>query len=87
MFSSEEDVRPVGLLNGVVRYAERRTTMLTGQEFVVVRVRTAGFEADVCVPGGVAVPLPGVVLSADVFLTGSVEMEFPVARRRWFSRR
>ncbi|ONI76559.1 hypothetical protein BWI15_04430 [Kribbella sp. ALI-6-A] len=85
--SSEEGLRPVGLLNGVVRYAERRTTMLTGQEFVVVRVRSAGFEVDVCLPGGVDVPLPGVVLSADVFLTGSVEMVLPVARRRWFLRR
>ncbi|WP_432948136.1 hypothetical protein ACQPXM_12885 [Kribbella sp. CA-253562] len=81
------DVQPLALLNGVVPSAERRTTMLTGQEFVVARVRTAGFEADVCLPGGVAVPVPGVVLSAEVFLTGSVEVEFPVGRRRWFSRR
>jgi hypothetical protein len=87
MFGTGDDVQPLALLNGVVRYAERRTTMLTGQDFVVARVRTAGFEADVCLPGGVAVPVPGSVVSADVFLGGSVEVVLPMARRRWFSRR
>ncbi|MGC4943365.1 hypothetical protein [Kribbella sp. DT2] len=86
MFGSGGKAEPAALLNGVVRYAERRTTMLTGQDFVVARVRSAGFEADVCLPPTVTVPLPGAVVSADVFLTGSLEIPLPAPRRRWFSR-
>jgi hypothetical protein len=87
MFGTGDEVQPVALLNGTVRYAERRTTMLTGQDFVVARVRTAGFEADVCLPSGTAVPLPGVVVSTEAFLTGSLDITFPAPRRKWFNRR
>ncbi|MEV6287372.1 hypothetical protein [Kribbella sp. NPDC051770] len=85
MFGGE--VQPLAAVNGRVRYAERRTTMLTGQDFVVARVVTAGFEADVCFPAEVAAPLPGAIVSANVFLTGSFELEVPEPRRRWFKRR
>ncbi len=87
MFGTGDEIQPLALLNGTVRYAERRTTMLTGQDFVVARVRTAGFEADVCLPAGTTVPLPGAVVSTDAFLTGSLEIDLPTHRRRWFSRR
>lgn len=81
-----DDVQPLALLNGTVRYAERRTTMLTGQDFVVARLQTAGFQADLCLPATTPIPLPGAVVSTTAFLTGSLDITFAQPRRRWFSR-
>ncbi|GAB2577105.1 hypothetical protein [Kribbella endophytica] len=83
---STDDVQPLALLNGTVRYAERRTTMLTGQDFVVARLQTAGFQADLCLPATTPVPLPGTVVTTTAFLTGSLDITFAQPRRKWFSR-
>ncbi len=85
MFGTD-DLQPVALLNGTIRYAERRTTVLTGQDFVVARIQTAGFEADLCLPADTPVPLPSTVVTTTAFLTGSLDLDFPTPRRRWFSR-
>jgi hypothetical protein len=87
MFASDDGLQPLALLNGTVRYAERRTTMLTSQDFVVARIQTAGFQTDLCLPATVAVPLPGTVVAAEVFLTGSLDIPFPPPRHKWFPRR
>ncbi|GAB3829585.1 hypothetical protein [Kribbella italica] len=86
LFGADNETEPLALLNGTIRYAERRTTMLTGQDFVVARAHTAAFEADICLPADHPVPLPGTVISTNAFLTGSLEADLPTPRRRWFSR-
>jgi hypothetical protein len=93
MFGPEEDANATAWLAGTVLRAERRTVRLTQQEFVVARVRTVGFEADVCLPGGqIGVPEPGNVIAGEVFLVGSLQIDVREfsnrqPKRRWFSRR
>jgi len=61
-------------LNGTVLGARRRTVAATGRQFVTARVRTAGFEVDVCLPGDAvaALPRPGSILAGTVFLVASL---------------
>lgn len=61
-------------LNGTVLAARRRTVAATGRQFVTSRVRTAGFEVDLCLPGGdvTALPRPGSILAGTVFLVASL---------------
>lgn len=62
---------------GTVLAAERRAVAVTGQSFVVARVRCIGFEADLCLPAPAdgAVPEPGNVIAGDVFAVGSLRVE------------
>ncbi len=91
LFSVDADPGAHARLNGTVLRAERRTTQATGQSFVVARVRTVGFEADVCLPNQPSVPEPGNVVAGTVFLTVSIPDLIPAAdrpkRSRWPWRR
>ena len=61
-------------LAGTVLAAERRTVTVSGQGFIVVRVRTAGFELDMCMAASEhQPPEPGSVVSGTVFLVGSLD--------------
>lgn len=75
-------------LSGTVLEADVRTVGLTGQRFVHAEVRTVGFNAHVCMPHveGVAVPVPGNVISGVVFLAGVLPRSAAVeiARRKRF---
>lgn len=87
LFRGPQDAEPYALLNGVVLAAERRTVTATGQEFIAARIRSAGFEADVCLPGTQPVPDPGDVLAGTAFLVASLRFDPPPARsRRWWRR-
>ena len=68
-----------GRLHGTVLRSEERTVAETGQQFVWVVVKTAGFEANVCVPAGAldAPPEPGTLLGGTVYLAGSVPSLLP----------
>lgn len=61
-------------LAGTVLHAERRTVARTGQEFTIARVRTAGFEADVCLAASEhpAPPAPRSIISGLVVLVVSM---------------
>jgi hypothetical protein len=90
VFADPDDAGAMARLNGVVIGASRRTTALTGQSFTVARVRTAGFEVDVCLSAEEhpEVPRPGQVLGGEVFLVGSAPaIAAPTPRTRWWRRR
>jgi hypothetical protein len=75
-----------GRLHGTVLHAERHTVALTGQDFIAARVRTAGFEADVCLAAAdhPTIPTPGQVIGGTVFLVASLEHLTSVRTRpRW----
>jgi len=75
---------------GVVRHAERRTVHETGQSFITVATRTAGFDATVCLSGTefATTPEPGQVIAGDVFVVGSVPaLEESNPRSSWWRRR
>jgi hypothetical protein len=83
---SPEDPHAHARLHGTVLRAERHTVAHTGQDFISARVRTVGFEADVCLPGSEhpTVPAPGHILGGTVFLAASMEQLRPVRNRpRW----
>lgn len=85
LFGEASDSSAHALLNGVVRSAERRTTSLTGQAFILARVSTAGFEADLCLPDQAEVPQSGAIIAGTVFLVGSIPELVPdlPKKRRW----
>lgn len=76
VFGEPADATAHARLAGVVLHASRRTTALTGQAFTVARVRTAGFESDVCLAADAhpQVPEPGAVVSGTVFLVGDLPL-------------
>ena len=73
MFGNARDARPIAQVNGVIVDADERPNSVTGLRFVRARVRSAGFEADVCAPVG-EMPLPerGQVLAGTVYVVGSL---------------
>src|SRR3954464_7036337 len=58
VFGEPARAQPYARLDGTVLHAQRKTVVVTGQEFVAARVRTAGFGVDVCLPADGARPLP-----------------------------
>lgn len=70
-------------LSGVVLKAGHRTCTLTGQGFSVATVRSAGFEADLCLSDAEhpVTPEPGNIISGTVFLVATVEAEGLAHRR------
>lgn len=71
-------------LYGTVLHAEQRTTTLTSQHFTAARVRSAGFELDMCLPATTPTPQPGNIIGGDVFLVASlpVPAKTPATRTR-----
>ena len=59
--------------------AERHVCALTGQPFTVAAVRTAGFEADLCLPGSEhpGLPAPGNIISGTVVLSAAFDAPLP----------
>jgi hypothetical protein len=72
VFGPPEQAEAYARLHGTVLEAQRRTNALTGQSFIAARVRTAGFEVDLCLPGNAQVPQPGNVVGGTVFLVASL---------------
>ncbi|MBB5870114.1 hypothetical protein F4553_003493 [Allocatelliglobosispora scoriae] len=89
MFGSPDQAQAHARLNGTVLGASLRTVTATGQSFIVARVRTAGFEADLCMPAvaGAGVPEAGNVIGGEVFLAASmpsvVGPSGPTGKRSW----
>jgi hypothetical protein len=68
----QADGEPYARLNGVVLSAERRTVAATGGEFSVARVRTVGFQADLCLPPELPTPEAGNVIAGTVYLVADL---------------
>lgn len=89
LFGSGADPEPTAFLAGVVLGAETRTHGATGQDFHVLRVRTVGFEATVCLPGSAhpVVPEPGNVVAGSCYLVVDAPslwtVEPPRRKKRW----
>lgn len=62
-------------LSGTILTAKRSTCALTGQPFTIASVRTAGFEADLCLAGSEhpSLPAPGNIISGTVFLSAAID--------------
>jgi hypothetical protein len=91
VFNPGPEAAATALLNGVVLRSDRRINSISGHAFVVARVRTAGFEADVCLRGAEHPNAlePGQIVSGRVFLTASLATfsdspSAPASRRRWW---
>jgi hypothetical protein len=74
VFGPPEQAQAYARLHGTVLHAERRTVAATGQLFIVARVRTVGFEADLCLPATAVgpIPQPGNIIGGEVFLVASM---------------
>jgi hypothetical protein len=74
VFQTAEHAEATARLSGVVLRSDRRVNAITDQPFVVARVRTVGFETDVCMSGveWTDALSPGNVVSGRVFLAGSL---------------
>jgi hypothetical protein len=74
VFQQGETAEATARLNGVVLRSDRRVNSVTGQAFVVARVRTVGFEVELCLPGAehVAELRGGQIVAGRVFLTASL---------------
>ncbi|MGE5830557.1 MAG: hypothetical protein ACM30G_19645 [Micromonosporaceae bacterium] len=72
VFGAAEDAQAYARLIGTVQHARRLRVDATGQDFLSARVRTAGFEVDLCLPPGEHNLQPGNVIGGTVFLVGSL---------------
>lgn len=72
-FGPADQAEAYARLHGTVLQAQRRTVAATGQSFIVARVRTVGFDVDLCLPAaGVELPQPGNIVGGQVFLVASI---------------
>lgn len=86
VFGPPENSEPYARLSGTVLQADRRVASVTGQSFVTARVRTVGFETDLCLPATDQIPRPGNIISGTVFLTTSMPdlaRDFVLPRHSW----
>lgn len=76
LFGPPTEATPYARLNGVVLRSRTCRNSLTGTPFHVARVRTAGFEADVClaVDEHPDAPPPGAVVAGTVYLVVALEL-------------
>ena len=65
-------------LSGTILDATRHVCALTGQSFTVAAVRTAGFEADLCLAASEHpdIPVPGNIISGTVFLSAAIDAPY-----------
>jgi hypothetical protein len=75
LFAAASQARAYARLAGTVLHAERRTVTLTSQDFTVARVRTAGFDTDLCLAAAdhPAIPEPGSIIAGTVFLVAALD--------------
>ena len=75
VFADPAQAGPRARLSGTVLDAARHICALTGQPFIVAAVRTAGFEAALCLAAGdhPEVPVPGNIISGTVVLSAAVD--------------
>ena len=83
VFGSPEQADPHARFAGTVTRAEKRTVVQTGQAFVAARVRTVGFELDLCMPFAGTEVKAGSIIEGTAFLVGSVAEPAVPPRRRW----
>lgn len=92
LFSTDpEAAEPTAFLAGTVLAAETHTHAVSGQAFHVVRVRTAGFEATVCLAGAEhpTAPVAGNVVAGSCYLVVDVPTLWhvePPRRKKRFGR-
>lgn len=74
VFAEPHDVDAYARVNGTVLGASTRTVERTGQSFHAVRVRTVGFDLEICLSVGEHPDLPrtGQVVGGSVLLVGSI---------------
>ncbi len=74
VFLEPAQARAFALMSGTVLSAERRTVVQTGQQILVVALRTAGFDLTMCLEGAAHAGLPpvGSVISGTVFMVASL---------------
>jgi len=85
VFGPADQAEAYARLHGTVLDAQERTVAATGQRFVAARVRTAGFDLDLCHPAW-RVPQAGNIIGGTVFLVASLPLATgagPAARRSW----
>lgn len=91
-FAAPSDAHGGARLAGVVVACSTHTVAATGQSFHAARVRTTGFEVDLCLPATdhPEAPAVGAVVSGNVFLVASMPELWSVTeeprKRRWFAR-
>ncbi len=75
VFGDPAQARPSARLSGTVFAAGQHVCALTGQPFTVAAVRTAGFEADLCLAASEHpdVPAPGNIISGTVCLAAAID--------------
>jgi hypothetical protein len=63
-------------------HAGRHACALTGQSFTVAAVRTAGFQADLCLAASEHpdLPAPGSIISGTVYLSAAIDASLPDGR-------
>ena len=83
VFGDASEARPDARLNGTVLRSRTCRNSLTGGTFHVARVRTAGFEADVCLASSEhqEPPPPGAIVAGTVYLVAALE-SLPAATPR-----
>ena len=74
VYAEPHDIDAYARVNGTVLGASTRTVERTGQSFHAVRVRTAGFDMEICIPASVHPELPrtGQVIAGMAFMVGSL---------------
>ena len=89
VFAEPHDIDAYARVNGTVLGASTRTVERTGQSFHAVRVRTAGFDMEMCIPTAVHPELPrtGQVIAAMAFMVGSLGASTPRPKRLHMPRR
>ena len=89
VFAEAEAADAYARLSGTVLHGETRVAEATGQQFHVARVRTAGFDTDVCLPATEhpRAPAPGEVLAGTVYLVVCMDVSKPVRDHRRLLRR
>jgi hypothetical protein len=83
VFAGPAQAGPRARLSGTVLDAARHVCALTGQPFIAAAVRTAGFEAALCLAGSdhPEVPVPGNIISGTVVLSAAIDTPLLNGRR------
>jgi hypothetical protein len=72
LWTDPANARSDARFSGIVLDSARHIVEATDRSIVVCRVRTMGFEANVCLPGAYTEPEPGQVVAGTVWLSASL---------------